>query len=150
MKDFSYKKKYKTILQYWTLTDTNKLSKFDWEDYTYRQNSIRIESGPFIWIYKKNAKGNIIEVVDSIKTNNQTSISNFQYSDSSITILIQNSIQDSTFSIIYKIKNDKVIINHGTNSTQFIFDSKGLLTEKLQYKNNKLLSKTKINYSYFN
>ncbi len=154
MQNLSYKKKFKSVLPYWTLSDTNKLSKFDWEDYSYQPNIVRVESGPFIWKYQNNQHGNIVEILDSVKSTGQVSKTLIQYSDTSITLSIIHIPQDSALKITYKLQNEKVILNDSSGNekrqTKYVFNHNGLLEKKLFFINNKLISKTSITYSNSN
>lgn len=155
MKDYTFKRKYKTVSEYWAVKDANELSKFDWEDFTYKLDTIRVESGAFVWCYVFNSNGKLIAQTERAKTNNQIMKSLYNYSNSNISINYTDSIQDSVIIVNYKVvENNKVRFQRRMNadvifSVEYLFDSKGLLKEKTSYENEKQISRTTITYSKF-
>jgi hypothetical protein len=152
LNDYTFKYKYDSVIDYWSVNDTSKLLLFDWEDYTYEEDTVWVESGTFTWKHLVNNQGNVIKNLHEPKSTSQYANSDYIYSDSSIVTKIKNSSSDSEF--IEQLKTtdyNKVLetIDYGKDKIferEFIFDSRGLLSELLNYLNGELTSKTKIEY----
>lgn len=152
LNDYTFKYKYDSVIDYWSVTDTNKLLLFDWEDYTYDADTAWVESGAFTWKHLINEQGNVLRKLHGAKATNQNAISNYIYSDSSIVTKIKNTSHDSVFVHLLTVTDDNKIletIDFGEDrffEREYIFDSRGLLSELLNYLNGELTSKTKIKY----
>ena len=155
MDDYVFKRKYKNALDYWAVSDTNKLSKFDWEDYTYNNDTIMVESGSQKWKYAADANGLIIYKYNLAKTNDQIQETNYQHTSSDIIGRTKSSIFDHSFKFSFKVINDnkaQFIQKLDANNfyiREYLFDSKGLLAEIITYADDNMLSKTKITYGYY-
>lgn len=154
MNDYTFKKKYKFALHYWNLEDKNKLSKFDWEDYTYNKDTVIVESGSMIFKYTIDSKNRFLTSSTIAKTNNQTTEAVYKYSDSEILLKLTSKWVNTFAELIYQYSDDNEITvyrNTGEGKNRMIeyyFNERGLLIEKLSYKENDLIYRTKIFYAY--
>ena len=71
--NYTFKYKTNSMFEKWMEDDTLNLSKFDYEDYTYRGDTIIVESGYAIWKYVVDKDGNIIKRILKIKNNRPNS-----------------------------------------------------------------------------
>lgn len=158
MKDYLFRYKEYSTYAKWTLKDTSRLNMFDWEDYSYKKETIRVESGSTVWKYIKGGNGNIVKQVCRAKSNNQLLIINYNYNDSIITASILTKFNNHTSSDPYIIKyiadGNQVLIKtkngKGENlDSKWVFNSKDLPVERITYKNGKIYEKTKISYAYY-
>ena len=151
--DYTFKYKYKSVSEYWMLRDTNALSIFDWEDYAYNNDTIRIESGSQAFEYVIDKNGNVISKKLRAKTNDQTLEVKYHHTDSNIVWEIKNDLPDKSSEVNYKVTdNNKVLFTRKFTpqkiySTEYIFNDKGLLLEIINYENGNIESKTKVIYS---
>ena len=157
MKDFVFRYKENSTYTKWTLKDTSRLKMIDWEDYSYNEDTTRVESGPFVWRYIKNRNGDIVKQICRAKTNNQFLIINYDHNDSVITASIVTKFNNHTSSAPYIIKyiadGNQVLIKtkngKGENlDSKWVFNSKDLPVERITYKNGKIYEKTKMSYAY--
>jgi len=148
--NYTFKYKTKSILEKWLTTDTTQLVKFDWEDYTYSKDTIKVESGFATYKFIIDADGKIIKQTVATKTNNQTFEFDYDYSNLSVNKKLVNSIDGETDFINYVVEGNRVLENHsdGTNafSEELIFDSTGFIRSRIRYKNGEKLSETFYNY----
>lgn len=151
---FRFKKKYKSKLKYWSIQDTSQLNKFDWEDFNYFDDSLNVESGPFIFSYQFNSEGKLVKISNLMKTNNQLSVKKIIYSQNSLTTQYESTSYEDKFVNEYVVERNKVILTGSINEkfnykTEFIFDDRGLITKMNTFENGKLKSVKKIYYTYF-
>jgi hypothetical protein len=150
--DYTFKYKYKDVSEYWMLRDTNELSKFDWEDYIYEKDTIRIESGSQAFEYVIDKNGNVISKKIRVKTNNQKSEVGYHHTGSKIVWVIKGYRPDKSSEVNYKlIDENKVLFTikmtpQKIYSTEYIFADNGLLVEIINYENGNTESKTKVKY----
>ena len=158
MKDFVFRYKENSTYTKWTLKDTSRLKMIDWEDYSYNEDTTRVESGPFVWRYIKNRNGDIVKQICRAKTNNQLLIINYNYNNSIITASIVTKFNNHTSSAPYIIKyiadGNQVLIKtkngKGKNlDSKWVFNSKDLPVERITYKNGEIYEKAKIAYAYY-
>jgi hypothetical protein len=153
--DYTFKYKYKYVSYYWMLSDLNALSIFDWEDYIYKNDTIRIESGSQAFEYVVDKNENIISKKLRTKTNNQMVEVEYHHSNSNIVWEIKNDLPDKSSEVNYKVTdNNKVLFTRKITpqkiySTEYIFNGEGLLAEILDYVNNNIESKTKVTYTIY-
>ena len=156
MIDYTFKKKYKWVSSYWKTTDTNKLSKFDWEDYKYHNDSVTVTSATQIWNYIKNSEGQIIYDSLFIKIANQFRTIKYIYSDSNFVLLLNsNNVRANTEYGQYNFKDKNTIVytsNINPNKilrVEYKFNNNGLLTEINSFENKMAKMKYFIYYSYY-
>ncbi|NOX64894.1 MAG: hypothetical protein GXO85_03635 [Chlorobi bacterium] len=155
MDDYVFKRKYSNKFGYWLEKDTSRLSKFDWEDYTYLKDTILVESASQKWTIVRNSSGKIISKKLTFNTGNQYSLVNYSYYKSKI---IENSLSNfmeepvrSEYSVtdfnivtyLYDISNDV------TRRKEYKFNAKGLLSNIYYFQNDSLKAETTINYSQY-
>lgn len=155
MQDFTFDYKYDHVKDYWMMRDTGKLSKFDWEDYKYSGDTVRVESGSQIWKYVVNSNNKIIYRSLEFKAAGQSTNSAFEYAKNKIEVKSNNGWTGSSFGTTYKMKGtNKLVVNHNLRNKSFeqeyIFSDNGLITEINRIKDGKITRKTEVEYSYFN
>jgi hypothetical protein len=150
--DYTFKYKYKYVLDYWKLRDTNNLSIFDWEDYVYNNDTIKIESGSQAFEYVIDKNGNVISKKLRRKSNDQISEVKYHHKNSKIVWEIKNDLPDKSSEVNYTVNEDNKVLftrkitKHKIYSIEYIFNDKGLLEEIINYENGNIESKTKVKY----
>jgi len=153
--DYTFKYKFKYVLDYWMLRDTNNLSIFDWEDYVYNNDTIKIESGSQAFEYVIDINGNVISKKLRAKSNDQISEVKYHHSNSNIVWEIKNDLPSKSSEVNFKVTdNNKVLFTRKITpqkiySTEYIFNGEGLLAEILDYLNSNIESKTKVTYTIY-
>jgi hypothetical protein len=156
MQDFTFDYKYDHVKDYWTMSDTGKLTKFDWEDYTYYGDTIRVESGSQIWEYVVNSKNKLTYRRLRAKATGQSVNSHFEYGKNRIDLKILNERTGKTYKATYRTESSNTIIllkNYGENKVyknKYIFGNNGLISGINHFKDGKVTKKTEVEYSYFN
>ncbi len=149
MDDFVFKKKYNTQLDYWNENDTNHMSKFDWEDYTYKNDSIIVESATQYHYYELDSLNRIVSYKLDVKMNNQFSKINYNYFDTKIeTSILNNFIKEPRITEFKIAQDNTVIYSNKIHKAKrvFSFNEMGLLNEIEDFKKDTLRSIIKINY----
>jgi hypothetical protein len=154
MQDFTFDYKYDHVKDYWTMSDTGKLTKFDWEDYTYYGDTVRVESGSQVWKYVVNSNNKIVYRRIEFKATGQTSSSEFEYAKNKIEVNSSNGWTGSEFGTTFKMKGaNKLLVNHNLRNKSFkqeyVFGNKGLIKEINRIKDGEITKQTKVSYSYF-
>ncbi|MEN8194826.1 MAG: hypothetical protein ABFS12_18540 [Bacteroidota bacterium] len=152
MDDFTFKKKYKNILSYWNENDTSKLSKFEWEDYSYKNDTTIVESATQRWIYTYDLQGRVMSKFTDIKMNEQYIKVNYSYEPVKIKQSLINDYMKSYHQTEYVISSPNTVTytdNYNTDKVRkklFIFNINGLLSNIKGYLNDTLMVDTKISY----
>jgi len=153
MNDYFFKYKQKSTLAYWQTIDTSRLRFVYDEHYTYKNDTIFVDEMPAIATYIKDKKGNVIQARLDIKTNNQYSVSNFTYTDSTIVqkaINLQGRKLDLNY---YYNKERKSIIREfvdGNIETEWLFDNNGLIKQIFFYDyDGKIKNKKSLHYYFY-
>ncbi|MFZ1292223.1 MAG: hypothetical protein WAR79_19165 [Melioribacteraceae bacterium] len=151
--DYTFKYKSKSILSRWQEKDTTKLRLYDWEDYTYKGDTIIVENGFNVIKFIKNKEGNIIRQFQKAKSNDQMLDFHYEHSGSSIISNMETITIDEKIVSNYLKEDNKVIVSTKRGENQFkeiyIYDEVGLLQSKIRFENEKRISITKINYEYY-
>ena len=151
--DYTFKYKTKSVLANWLEKDTTRLRLFDWEDYTYKGDTIIVNNGNSITKFIKDKVGNIIYKIQKMKSNNQIQVIEYEYSGTSIISKIQTSLIDVKNVLNYFKEDNNVIINTKREDDEFkkiyVYNKDGLLQSIIRLKNGIKTSITRINYEYY-
>jgi hypothetical protein len=152
---YTFKYKVNSVFEKWMETDTSRLNMFDWQDYNYNGDTIFIESGVAKWKYIKDKKGNIESSFLNIKATNQ--IADTRYLSTPLGVKIQVNNDRDKLSLKDYMEHEvgtnsvtsKQLLVENTSRTENIYNDMGLLIEKIHYKNDKINSRTRVTYYYF-
>ncbi|MFZ1292219.1 MAG: hypothetical protein WAR79_19145 [Melioribacteraceae bacterium] len=151
--DHTFKYKTNSVLSQWLEKDTTRLRLFDWEDYSYIGDTIIVENGNSVQKFVKDVEGNIIRLINRMKTNNQIADSKYDYSGTMVINEIGNSLVEIKDIIKYYEESNNVVKSFKISDDEFkeinVYDEKGLLQSINMYLNGKKVSTTKINYDYY-
>ena len=155
MSNYTFNNNHISTNEKWHIADLSKLTKFDWEDYSYNGDTITVESGPSIHKYIHDNYGKPTGMSLRAKTNNQTIEKSFEYSDSSIVILSKTDNSSSQYISKLVVLKNKVSLYQITDSAsylvlEFIFNIDGLLEAKNYYdKKDELNKRSLVSYTYW-
>lgn len=155
MDDYTFKRKYSNKIDYWMERDTSRLSKFDWEDYTYLKDTVVVESASQKWTLVKNPYGKVISKKLTFKMSNQFSLINYSYEQSKIIENLINDFMDEPLRYKYSVTDKNIVmysVDNNDNSIRrkkYMFNAKGLLSNIYFFQNDILKSETIINYSQY-
>ena len=159
MNDYKFKDKHKSFLYYWMVNDSSELSKFDSDDYSYNDNIILIESGSLIWKFITDKNGNITYSYQYDKLTNNVVEVKYWHNNSDVIGQQKIGVTDPKFHFFDSLQvfNDNIVklkllisLNPDKYSTfEYIFNSKGLLTEVINYEDGKFINRIKLTYTYY-
>ena len=138
-----------SVLEKWMERDTSNLKRFDWEDYSYNGDTITVESGFAICKFIKNKDGKLIKTYLKLKTNNQISDVDYNYTPYGLLLKIKANNVKGQIEYDVKINTVETLNSEANSKTEDIYNDKGLLIAKKYFKNGKLVSKTKVDYFYY-
>ncbi len=151
--NYTFRYKANSVLENWLTRDTSRLLMFDWEDYSYNNDTTTIESGFATWKFIKDSDGNIIKKTTSFKTNDQLAVFDYNYGPSSITTKMTPSLYDKTYISHYTVNNKNVLLRGTKGEKEYliesVFDENGLLKSKISYLNKEKTSVVVVTYSYY-
>lgn len=151
--DYTFKYVAKSTLENWLLKDTTKLKLFDWEDYTYKGDTIIVESGFAIHTYVKDHEGNVIKRTVTTKTDKVTSTFEYEFNDESIVQESTSPSFDNTIITDYffdkNIIKEKYNINNKDYLIEYMFDENGLLKSKSYYQDKNKKTQIIVSYTYY-
>ena len=151
---FVFKNKNRSVLSEWSNPDTSEYYKFDWNTYSYKDDTVFVETGIALYKYMKDNNDNIIYREMRVKSSNQIVYSNISYTDSTVIFKSKFNFGDTTLIYNYRIKGNRVEERSMNNKNsklikEWIYDANGLINEINVYKNNKIISKTYLTYTFF-
>ena len=151
--NYTFRHMANSVLENWMTRDTSRLLMFDWEDYSYNNDTIFVESGFAVWKIIKDADGNIIKKTTSFKTNDQQAVFDYNYGPSSITMQMITSTYEKPILAKYEVSDNTVLLSGNKGEDEYIienvFDEKGLLKSKIRYLNKEKTSVVVVTYSYY-
>ena len=144
-----------SALSEWLKPDTSEFYKFDWNTYSYEGDTIFVDTGIALYKYLTDHNDNIIFRVMHIKNSNQIVYTNISYTDSTIIFKDKFNFGDTTLIEYCKMKNNHIELWSLNNKDselvkEWIFNSTGLVNEIYNYRNGKIISKTKLSYTFYN
>lgn len=101
----------KPTLYYWMLRDTSKMNLFDWEDFSYKGDSVFSESAISSWIFVNDSNDNFVYrslMVNSAKHNKIEN--NFSYTDSAIQTSSKGWLSDNVYRRTIKLTDNGIKI----------------------------------------
>ncbi|HMN24944.1 MAG TPA: hypothetical protein PKE38_10610 [Ignavibacteriaceae bacterium] len=150
--DYTFKYVVNSVLENWLQRDTT-LEMFDWEDYTYKGDTIIVESGASIQTFFKDQKGNVIKRTTLTKTDKKLHIHEYEFNDGSVVAKFYSPSYDDIQIMNYFIDKNFVRESYSTKDKKYkeelIFDTDCLLKTRIQYLNDEPTSKTIVTYSYY-
>ena len=153
IENYIFKYKVTSVFEKWMETDTSRLKKFDWEDYNYNGNTIFVESGYAKWKFIKDKKNNLVGSFLTIKGTKQIADINYVSTPFGVMMQLKNEKNDSSLKdyMEYEVEANNVKIKSFLSDTitENIYGANGLLLEKIHYKNDHIVARTKINYTYY-
>lgn len=151
--NYTFRHKASSVLENWMTRDTSRLMIFDWEDYSYNNDTTFVESGFAVWKFIKDANGNIVKKTTRFKTNNQLAVFDYTYSPSSIVARMESSSYDKPNIWNYTVINNIVFISgkNGNNNYRIenVYDKNGFLRSKIRYFDEEKTSEAIVTYSYY-
>jgi hypothetical protein len=153
IENYIFKYKVTSVFEKWMETDTSRLKMFDWEDYNYNGDTIFVESGYAKWKFIKDKKDNLVGSFFTIKSNKQIADVNYVSTPFGVMMQLKNDKNDlsSKDYVEYEVEANNVKVKSFLSDTitENIYGAKGLLLEKVHYKNDHIIARTKINYTYY-
>ena len=148
---YTFKNKYKYMQGYFDEKDTGKLMLFHFENYTYKDDTIYVESSLWRWKYIKNQEDKLIFESSAEKLNNRKNLNDgltYIYSDSSVVSKVKkDSLNDMEYEI-YNLVNDSTVALTYKNfpaaentMIEFKFGKNGLLDVLTTYEKEKAVKK---------
>ena len=153
--NYTFKYKTNSMFEKWMEDDTLNLNKFDYEDYTYRGDTIIVESGYAIWKYVVDKDGNIIKRILKIKNIDQIADADYNYTPYGVAIELKNTFPNPDWNRRseqkYRIEIHNVNITNSlaNTRTENIYNDKGLLIGINHYVNDELKARTRIVYFHY-
>ncbi len=150
---YTFKYKTKSVLAQWMLKDTTKLNLFEWDDYSYVDDTIIIESGSSIRKFVKDNEGKLILRNTLMKANDQLARWKYSYINEEIAIAYNSTITGQRGLNVITVKQNvttstaKHMKDQPTEEN--IYDDNGLLRAKVKYKNGEQRLKTIVTYEYY-
>ena len=151
---YVFKNNGQSVLSEWLNPDKSEFYKFDSNIYSYEGDTIFVETSILLYKYLTDSNDNIIFKSWHVKNSNQIVFNNINYSDSTIILKTKFNFSDITHTEHYKIKGNHVELWLIDNKIpklvkEWIFDSTGLINEIYNYRNRKIISKTKLSYNFY-
>lgn len=151
--DYTFKYVANSTLENWMLRDTTKLEMFDWEDYTYKTDSIIVESGFAIHTYIKDQKGDVVKRTTITKTDKKMRSYEYEFNDAIVREKVDLPYYNDSQIIDYIVDKNSVLqkYNNGNDVylTELNFDDNGLLKSKTYFLNKEKEAHIIANYSYY-
>ncbi|MCB9211264.1 MAG: hypothetical protein H6609_17995 [Ignavibacteriales bacterium] len=153
IRNYTFKNKANSVLNNWMETDTTKMKLFDWESYTYKGDTIIVESGYAIFKFLLDENKNIFQKTIFTKFDKNTDYCNIIHTGSSILSELDSKSYQNKILTEYSVEENKVLTITSSDDIKIkeenIFNANGLLVESNIYENNLLLLKRIISYKYY-
>ena len=128
---FTFVDNSKSMLYYWNLADTSKMNLFDWEDYSYKGDTVFSESAISRWTFVKDSIDNLVYRKLMAKSTKQIIENEFIYSDSTIQISSKSNSLNENDQKVLSVGDDAIKISEFNNGKKNLIqhwhmDSKGM------------------------
>lgn len=144
----------KSTLYYWKLRDTSKMNLFDWEDYSYKGDTVFSESAISKRTFVNDSNNNLVYRRLMVKSTKQTIENVFTYTDSTMQVSLKGWLSDKVTLRTIKITDEgiKIFSNENGNSKliqHWHMNSEGLPNSIDTYHNGEHKRILTIGYTYY-
>lgn len=153
---YTFKNEYVPVISKWLDSDTSSLDKFDWNNYSYDKDTIFVETAISEYKFVKNKKGEITFRKTRIKSTNQIVDIDIHYKDSTIIMNLKPKFANAFSTEKFKIDKNHIELISNTNRDRkyklvkvFNFGSDGLVNDIKEFRNGKVISNTKLSYTFY-
>ena len=151
--DYTFKYVANSTLENWLLRDTTQLEMFDWEDYTYKGDTVVVESGFAIHTYIKDQKGDVIKRTTLTKSDKKLHSYEYEFNDGSVVEKFDSPSYADTQIMSLFVDNNLVRDIYSTKdkeyTKEYIFDERGLIKSKTYHLNENKQRFIVASYSYY-